>query len=340
MRNRIKRIWGNDEFDVCEVYANETNVGGVIASWDTKTFNVTNKYSGTRWILLEGTINRHNFECCVGVIYGQNDRVGRLLLFEEIKTKAVAINKPMLLMGDFNVVLNAGERSGSFRCDLSMREFSNWIEELGLIDIPLQGVKFTWRRNESKSRLDRGLCCQSWLRKFPNLSMLGLERSFSNHNPILVTLESENNWGPKPFRCYDAWFMNPKFKKFLINEWQNIPNAPLQHKLKFLKAPLKTWRKDNFDSMDNKISILESAIHELERTSDVRDLNDMEIARLNAASTLLHQWHIRRERLWRQRARSYGFKMKDHNTKFFHAAATFKKKKKEILQTIINGRTI
>ena len=61
MRNRIKRIWGNDEFDIYEVYANQTNAGGVIASWDTNSFKATNKYSGNRWILLEGTINRVNF---------------------------------------------------------------------------------------------------------------------------------------------------------------------------------------------------------------------------------------------------------------------------------------
>ena len=141
IRIRMKRMWGNDEFDMCEVYANETNGGGVIASWDTKSFTVSNKYSGNRWILLEGRINRHNYECCVGVIYGQNDRIGRHFLFEEIKQKVVAINKPILLMGDFNVVLNNGERIGSFRCNLSMREFADWIEELGLIDIPLQGIK-------------------------------------------------------------------------------------------------------------------------------------------------------------------------------------------------------
>ena len=56
---------------------------------------------------------------------------------------------------------------------------------MGLIDIPLHSLKFTWRRNESKSKLDRGLCCNDWLRKFPNLNMLGLKRSFSDHNPLL-----------------------------------------------------------------------------------------------------------------------------------------------------------
>ena len=134
-----------------------------------------------------------------------------------------------------------------------MREFSEWIAVLNLIDIPLHGVKFTWRRNDSKSKLDRGLCCQSWLRKFPNLNMIGLNRSISNHNPLLLTLEALNNWGPKPFRCYDAWFLNPQFKRFLVREWQNIPDVPLHNKLKILKAPVKLWRAENFDNMDKKI---------------------------------------------------------------------------------------
>ena len=176
----------------------------------------------------------------MGVIYGHNDRIGRYDLFEELKHKVVAINKPILLMGDFNVVLHAGERIGTFRCDRSMREFSEWAVELGLIDIPLHGVKFTWRRNESKSKLDRGLCCHDWLRNFPNLNMVGLNRSFSDHNPLLLSLETCNSWGPKPFRCYDAWFLNPQFKSFLVNEWRNIPNVPLHNKLKCLKAPIKT----------------------------------------------------------------------------------------------------
>ena len=71
------------------------------------------------------------------------------------------------------------------------------------------------------------------------MNMVGLQRSFSDHNPLLLTLDADNNWGPKPFRCYDAWFLNPKFKGFLINEWRNIPNESLHNKLKILKAPSK-----------------------------------------------------------------------------------------------------
>ena len=329
---RLKRMWGNEEFDFCEVFASDMYGCGVIAVWDTNTF--------TALILLEGKIIEHNFECCVGVIYGHNDRIRRSALFEEVKRKLESINKLILLMGDFNVTLHAWERIGTSTCNRSMSEFSEWIADLHLIDIPLQGVKFTWRRNASQSKLDRGLCCQSWFTKFPNLKLLGLNRSFSDHNPLLLTLVPQENWGPKPFRCYDAWFMNPHFKAFLSNEWRSIPDVPLHNKMKILKTSLKYWRREHFDSMDNKIAALETVIHDLERKGEDRVLDVLELARLKAANSTLHQWLIRRERLWRQKARTYGFTIKDQNMKFFHASTIFKRKKNEISQVTINGRCV
>ena len=292
---RLKRLWGNDEYDFCEVLASDTNSGGLIAVWDNQTFTVSVKHKGSRWILIEGCINSHNFECCVGVFYGNNDRRGRLAMFEEFKDKAENINKPILVLGDFNVTLHPGERTGAATSIRSMRDFSEWINELRLLDIPVHGVKFTWQRNDSKSRLDRALCGHEWLTKFPNMNLMGLSRSFSDHNPLLLVMNPCNNWGPKPFRCYDAWFLHPHFKRFIVSEWRKIPNVSLHTKLKILKALLRSWRRENFDHMSRKIEDLESVIHELDRTSDQRMLNNMEIARLNAANSTLQHWLIRRE---------------------------------------------
>ena len=161
IRNRIKRMWGSDDFDICEIYASETNGGGLIVVWDKQSFVASNKHMGSRWILIEGCMPMNNFECCVGVIYGHNDRLGRRDMFEVVKQTVVNINKPILLLGDFNVILHAGESTGSLRCDRSMHEFSEWITELSLFDLPLQGLNFTWRRNDAKSRLDRALCCHT-----------------------------------------------------------------------------------------------------------------------------------------------------------------------------------
>ena len=334
---RLKRLWGNDEYDFCESFASDTNSGGIVAVWDKNSFCASITHVENRWILIEGSMIKENFECCIGVIYGNNDRIGRLTMFDEFQQKARNVNKPMLVMGDFNVVLHSGERTGVNSCVRSMQDFSTWINNLHLIDIPLHGIKFTWRRNDSKSRLDRVLCDHDWLTKFPDMILTGLCRSFSDHNPLLLQMKEGVNWGPKPFRCQDAWFLHPQFKSFVVEEWQNIPDVPLHMKLRLMKAPLRTWRRENFDHMDNRIADLEKVTHELERNGERSTLDNMDIARLNAANSILHRWLIRRERIWRQRARSYGFNMKDQNTKYFHAATLLRKKKQQITKIKING---
>lgn len=70
-------------------------------------------------------------------------------MFESIKVLVQTINKPILLLGDFNEVLHPSERIGHFRYDRSMRDFVDWIHDLHLIDIPLHGIQFTWARLDS-----------------------------------------------------------------------------------------------------------------------------------------------------------------------------------------------
>ena len=62
--------------------------------------------------------------------------------------------------GDFNVVRFPSERLGSNSFIAAVQEFSNFISEQGLIDLPLQGGAFTWSNSQevaSKARLDRFL---------------------------------------------------------------------------------------------------------------------------------------------------------------------------------------
>ena len=87
-----------------------------------------------------------------------------------------------------------------------------WISEMSFVDLPLKGSKFTWRRNNLKSRIDRGLCDGEWVRWFSNITLLSLKRSLLDHNLILMKLEDSLDCGPKSLRCYDAWFTHLVFK--------------------------------------------------------------------------------------------------------------------------------
>lgn len=229
---------------------------------------------------------------------------------------------------------------GTFRCVLSSRDFRDWIQDLGVVDWPLHDIKFTWRRNGSMSRLDRVLCCNNWLRQFPNLVLRGEKRHLSDHNPLVLLLDDRTDWGPKPFRCFDAWFFNPSFKKFIVSEWRGLPQMSIMNKMKAIKGPLRTWSKDHFGQMEKKISELEVAIHEVDCLGESRPLTDIEQARLQAAQCLLQSWLIRKESIWRQKARSLGLNLKDRNTKFYHSTTIFRRKKKFIVSLRIDNRDI
>ena len=76
-------------------------------------------------------------------------------------------------MGDFNEILK-------------VEEFGDWINELNLVNMPIMGRKFTWRRGKSYSRLDRFLIDLVWIEKYPNLKLLGVKCSKLDHIPILL----------------------------------------------------------------------------------------------------------------------------------------------------------
>jgi hypothetical protein len=65
---------------------------------------------------------------------------------------------PRCIGGDFNVTCFPVEISRDVRLSAAMLEFSDFISEQGLMDLPLVGGSFTWSNNQdiySWSRLDR-----------------------------------------------------------------------------------------------------------------------------------------------------------------------------------------
>ena len=65
-----------------------------------------------------------------------------------------------------------------------------WIQEIGLIDVPLTGRKYRWGRGNSQSRLDRGLVDVEWTLEFPEMKLLALGKSVSNHCPFVLKTQS------------------------------------------------------------------------------------------------------------------------------------------------------
>ena len=104
-----------------------------------------------------------------------------------------------------------------------MATFSDIIQGLGIIDLPLQGAQFTWSRDENNQqalRIDRFIIPSEWNDSFKVVKQIALPRVISDHRPIL--LESED-WDATPsyFKIENMWLEVDGFLDKLKLWWQS-----------------------------------------------------------------------------------------------------------------------
>ena len=80
-------------------------------------------------------------------MYGPNGDSDRYLLWDELAGLLSWWNMPWCIEGDFNVIRFPSERFEGRRISLAIREFSNFIFERDLMNLPLTGGLCTWSNN-------------------------------------------------------------------------------------------------------------------------------------------------------------------------------------------------
>lgn len=107
----------------------------------------------------------------------------------------------------------------------------------------------------------------------------------------------EIDWGTKPFLCLDVWTTNNKFKPLIEEEWTKLGNFSIDHKLKYLKAPIRVWNKKTFGMIGENMKSLEVEIHKLDTNADDHCFTTKEWARMKALRDELKKWSVKKGQL-------------------------------------------
>ena len=128
-------------------------------------------------------------ECAFLGVYGCHiDRVCQLM-WTELGGIASWWDVPRCIRGDFNVIRFPSERLGAERFTTERHDFSEFISSFGLMDILLEGGRFTWSNNReafAMSRIDRFLYSAGWEDCYPTITQRRSPKILSNHFPILL----------------------------------------------------------------------------------------------------------------------------------------------------------
>lgn len=127
--------------------------GEVIVMWDKRIVELIEECIGEFSVACLFKKVEDEFEWAFAGVYGPSRR----LMWDEIARVYTWWDMPWCIGGDFNVTWFPSERLGETWFDLAMADFSDFILDLELLDLPLVRGAFTWSHNRAWPRLDRFL---------------------------------------------------------------------------------------------------------------------------------------------------------------------------------------
>ncbi|KAK2985871.1 hypothetical protein RJ640_009941 [Escallonia rubra] len=321
--------------------------GGIILMWNASSLTVKDIHHGKYSISVCFSNNLDNFDWVFTGVYGPNDDELRKDLWLELLEVQRRWSKPWCVGGDFNVIRFPYEKSGESDYSSAMVDFSFFVNDAGLLDLPLTGAKYTWtnnQRNPIMSRLDRFFISADWENHFKNVAQKALPRVISDHSPIILDVNSLRK-ARTYFKFENMWLENEGFIDLVKNCWSSCnfegwPSFILAKKLKILKKQLREWSKVEFGNMNSRKSQIMTEIDTLNNKEEELLLSDEDSQRRLSLQLEFHQITKMEEISWRQKSRETWLKLGDENSRYFHMMASMKRRRNFISAIYVDNSRV
>ncbi|XP_057251762.1 uncharacterized protein LOC130591842 [Beta vulgaris subsp. vulgaris] len=262
------------------------------------------------------------------IVYGANDAAIREELWRDLERISQYVKEAWVIMGDFNCVLNLGERIGSAVTLEEVAPFRKCIRICQVQDLPTSGPYFTWsNKQEGEQRvflkIDRGLVNSKWLDKFSNAYALLILENISYHCACVLKLDNTLVEKARPFKLCNMWALDDSFLNIVQTGWQErvegVPMYRVVKKLKKLKQNLKVLHRNKFSLVENEVDVALIQLLDIQKGIQSHPHNvDLHRVEEEARSNY-ENLNKAKMSFIRQKVKQEWIKGGDENTRYFHS---------------------
>lgn len=183
----------------------------------------------------------------VTVVYGPQEDNAKLQFLGELRWLQYSVTDKWLIIGDFNMTLQAADKSNNNLNRRLMGAFRDVVRDLALKELNLQGRKFTRTNDRTHTRIDRAFCTPSWDLMLPNVYLQALSSRVSDHCPLLIA-SNESIQKYRGFRFEAFWPKLPGYHDVVQEAWSRQlrvvnPFLRLHIKLQRTSRALRSWAR-------------------------------------------------------------------------------------------------
>ncbi|XP_048492953.1 uncharacterized protein LOC125493541 [Beta vulgaris subsp. vulgaris] len=275
----------------------------------------------------------------VTMVYGENDVAIREELWRDLERISKFVKKAWVIMGDFNSVLNLGERLGSVVTLEEVGSFRKCTRICKVQDLPTSGPFFTWSNKQEGeqrvfSKIDRVLVNSRWIDNFRNAYAMFISEGISDHCACVLKLDNTLIEKARPFKFCNMWALDDSFLDIVQTGWQvrieGVPMFRVVSKLKKLKQSLKMLHKHKFSQVENDAAIaliklldIQKAIHSDPHNADLHRKED-------EARSTYEDLNKAKMSFIRQKVKQDWIKGGDENTRYFHSCLRKRSLQKQV----------
>jgi len=314
--------------------------GGIIMAVDNEHYRISRKEVGVHTVTATVQAIFGGEEWSITVVYGPQEDQEKLQFLGELTWISHDVLEKWLIIGDFNMILQARDKSNDNLNRRLMGAFRDLVQDLQLKELNLCGRKFTWSNDRTHTRIDRAFCTSEWDLMKPNVFLQALSSRVSDHCPLFIAAhESVRKFRGFKFEAF--WPRLPGYHEVVAQTWNKPvhiynPYLRLHTKLQRTSKALKQWARSLIGNNKVLLCAEKMLIGIFDVVQEFRQLSDQEIAlKHDLKVRFLAMTAVEKLRAKQQSRLTY-IKASEASSKLFYLQANGRRRK-NFIQSINDG---